>query len=381
MTFIPPLDLKTQYKTIKSDVDAAVLSVLQSGQYIKGSYVERFEQEFADYSGTTYSVACNSGTDALLLAMRAFDIGPGDEVITSPFTFIATAEMISAVGATPVFVDIEPNGFNIDCHAIADKITPRTRAIIPVHLFGQPVNMSVLMDVAQAHNLIVIEDCAQATGATWQGQRVGSIGHVGCFSFYPTKNLGAFGDGGAVTTNDKAIADKIRVLADHGREEGYYHKVVGVNSRLDAVQAAILSVKLKYLDQWNTRRQAVAANYSQLLAPIPRLTLPQSIDDGESIWNQYTIRITASRGSSASNASLRDDVRLALKEKGVGTAVYYPLPLHLQPVYQHLNYQVGQLPVSERAANEVLSLPMFPELSTDQQEKVMYALKDVTFDQ
>jgi len=381
VTFIPPLDLKTQYKTIKSDVDAAVLSVLQSGQYIKGSYVERFEQEFADYSGTTYSVACNSGTDALLLAMRAFDIGPGDEVITSPFTFIATAEMISAVGATPVFVDIEPNGFNIDCHAIADKITPRTRAIIPVHLFGQPVNMSVLMDVAQAHNLIVIEDCAQATGATWQGQRVGSIGHVGCFSFYPTKNLGAFGDGGAVTTNDKAIADKIRVLADHGREEGYYHKVVGVNSRLDAVQAAILSVKLKYLDQWNTRRQAVAANYSQLLAPIPRLTLPQSIDDGESIWNQYTIRITASRGSSASNASLRDDVRLALKEKGVGTAVYYPLPLHLQPVYQHLNYQVGQLPVSERAANEVLSLPMFPELSTDQQEKVMYALKDVTFDQ
>ncbi|MEL6321825.1 MAG: DegT/DnrJ/EryC1/StrS family aminotransferase [Cyanobacteria bacterium J06626_14] len=381
MTFIPPLDLKTQYKTIKSDVDAAVLSVLQSGQYIKGSYVERFEQEFADYSGTTYSVACNSGTDALLLAMRAFDIGPGDEVITSPFTFIATAEMISAVGATPVFVDIEPNGFNIDCHAIADKITPRTRAIIPVHLFGQPVNMSVLMDVAQAHNLIVIEDCAQATGATWQGQRVGSIGHVGCFSFYPTKNLGAFGDGGAITTNDKAIADKIRVLADHGREEGYYHKVVGVNSRLDAIQAAILSVKLKYLDQWNTRRQAVAANYSQLLAPIPRLTLPQSIDDGESIWNQYTIRITASRGSSASNASLRDDVRLALKEKGVGTAVYYPLPLHLQPVYQHLNYQVGQLPVSERAANEVLSLPMFPELSTDQQEKVMYALKDVTFDQ
>jgi dTDP-4-amino-4,6-dideoxygalactose transaminase len=383
VTFIPPLDLKTQYNTIKPEVDAAVLSVLASGQYIKGDYVARFEQEFADYSGTAYAVACNSGTDALFMALRAFDIGPGDEVITSPFTFIATAEMISAVGATPVFVDIEPDGFNIDCHAIASSITPRTRAIIPVHLFGQPANMAQLMEIADAHHLAVIEDCAQATGATWQGKRVGSIGHIGCFSFYPTKNLGAFGDGGALTTNDWAIADKVRMLADHGRKQGYYHEAVGVNSRLDAVQAAILSVKLKHLDQWNANRKTAAEHYARLLAPIQGVTLPQSTADGQSVWNQYTIRITnpsapSGPGADHSEALVRDRVRQSLNERNVGSAVYYPLPLHLQPVYQHLNYHPGQLPRSEQAANEVLSLPMFPELTVEQQEKVMYALKDST---
>ncbi|MEB3211244.1 MAG: DegT/DnrJ/EryC1/StrS family aminotransferase [Leptolyngbyaceae bacterium] len=378
MNPIPPLDLKTQYETIKSDVDTAVLSVLASGQYIKGEFVERFEAEFSHYSGTSFCVACNSGSDALFLALRAFDIGPGDEVITSPFTFIATAEMISAVGATPIFVDIEPNGFNIDCQAIADKITPRTRAIIPVHLFGQPAQMSLVMDIARAHNLVVIEDCAQATGATWQGQRVGSIGHVGCFSFYPTKNLGAFGDGGAITTQDQAIANKIRVLADHGRKQGYYHEAIGVNSRLDALQAAILSVKLKHLDQWNTQRTEVASRYSQLLAPVPGIQLPQTTSEGQSVWNQYTIRIPQDPTSSSSETSRRDNVRRSLKEKHIGSAVYYPLPLHLQPVYQHLQYQPGDLPRAEKAADEVLSLPMFPELTLKQQETVMYALKDIS---
>ncbi|MEM7771651.1 MAG: DegT/DnrJ/EryC1/StrS family aminotransferase [Cyanobacteria bacterium P01_A01_bin.37] len=376
MTFIPPLDLKTQYKTIQADVDAAVLAVLASGQYIKGDYVERFEQEFSSYTGTSHCIACNSGTDALLLALRAFDIGPGDEVITSPFTFIATAEVISTTGATPVFVDIEADGFNIDCDAIAAAITPRTRAIMPVHLFGQPANMSILMDIAQSHNLKVIEDCAQATGATWHRQRVGAIGHVGCFSFYPTKNLGAFGDGGAVTTNDEAIANTIRMLSDHGRKQGYYHEAVGVNSRLDAVQAAILSVKLNYLDQWNAQRQNIAANYARLLAPIPGIRLPQLSDEGASVWNQYTIRIDGNSTVTSTEVLARDHVRRSLQENNVGSAVYYPLPLHLQPVYHSLKYRPGQLPRSEQVANEVLSLPMFPELALEQQEHITYALKD-----
>ena len=376
VTFIPPLDLKKQYKSIQDDINAAVLSVLASGQYIKGEKVERFEQEFSAYIGTTHCIACNSGTDALFLALRALDIGPGDEVITSPFTFIATAEMISATGATPVFVDIEPNGFNIDCDAISAAVTPKTKAIIPVHLFGRPTNMSALMTVAHAHQLAVIEDCAQSTGAMWKDQRVGSIGRIGCFSFYPTKNLGAFGDGGAVTTNDLAIATKIRMLADHGRKQGYYHETVGVNSRLDTLQAAILSVKLRHLDEWNAQRRDVARRYAQLLAPIPGVTLPEPCAMGTSVWNQYTIRLTSGAASLTTQECYRDQVQRLLKAKEVGSAVYYPLPLHLQPVYTSLGYRQGQLPMSEKVAQDVLSIPMFPELSLEQQEHVTYAIKD-----
>jgi len=376
VTFIPPLDLKRQYGSIQATVNAIVSDVLASGKYIKGEYVERFEHQFATYIGSASCVACNSGTDALFLALRALDIGPGDEVITTPFTFIATAEVISAVGATPVFVDIAPDSFNIDCNAIAPAITPQTRAIIPVHLFGQPVDMNHLMAIAQSHHLAVIEDCAQATGATWKAQRVGSIGHIACFSFYPTKNLGACGDGGAVTTQDPVIANKIRMLADHGRRQGYYHEAVGMNSRLDALQAAILSVKLHHLDEWNAQRSNVAAHYAQLLSPIPDVTIPQTLAESTCVWNQYTIRLHAKDTIDQTPATYRDRVRRSLQAQDIGSAVYYPLPLHLQPVYTCLGYRPGQLPLAEKAAKEVLSLPMFPELSPEDRERVTYALKN-----
>lgn len=374
MNKIPPFDLSEQFKLIGEAINAAALDVLASGKYIGGPWVEQFEAEFAAYIGTTHCIACNSGTDALYLALRALGVGTGDEVITTPFTFVATAEVISAVGATPVFVDIDPVTFNLDLNAVEAAITDRTRAVIPVHLFGMPVEMTRLMAIAQAHNLYVVEDCAQSTGAAWQGQRVGSIGHVGCFSYYPTKNLGACGDGGAITTNDEGIRDRLRRLRDHGRKGAYYYEELGVNSRLDAVQAAILQVKLPYLDQWNQQRQAIAARYQEWLSPIPGLVLPQAIAGGQSVWNQYTIRVTEQSPEPA--GALRDTLRTRLQERGVISMVYYPLSLHLQPAYQALGYQPGQLPVAERACREVLSLPMFPELTTDQQEQVVYSLKD-----
>jgi dTDP-4-amino-4,6-dideoxygalactose transaminase len=376
---IPPFDLSDQYKAIGEDINAAVLEVLASGHYIGGAWVERFEQQFANYIGTSTCVACNSGTDALYLALRALNIGAGDEVITTPFTFVATAEVISAVGATPVFVDIDAQSFNLDLDLVEAAITERTRAILPVHLFGQPVDMTRLMAIAQSHNLVVVEDCAQATGAEWAGQKVGSIGHIGCFSFYPTKNLGACGDGGAVTTNDPAIGDRIRRLRDHGRKGGYYYEELGVNSRLDAVQAAVLQIKLRHLDTWNNQRRAVASFYQELLRHVPGVILPQELADGKSAWNQYTLRVVeAIKPDSSQNEtkSLRDTVRSQLQEKGILSMVYYPLSLHLQPAYQHLGYQPGQLPISEQAAREVLSLPMFPELSPEQQNQVVYGLKD-----
>lgn len=371
MNQIPPLDLTEQYKVIGTEVNTAVLDVLASGRYINGPVVTQFEQAFAAYIGATASIACNSGTDALYLALRALNIGAGDEVITSPFTFIATAEMISAAGATPVFVDIDPHTFNLDLAQTQAAITPQTKAIMPVHLFGHPVDMTQLMAIAQAHQIWVIEDCAQAVGAAWNQTKVGNIGQIGCFSFYPTKNLGACGDGGAITTNDVALGDRIRLLRDHGRREGYIHEEVGVNSRLDAVQAAILSIKLRYLDQWNAGRQAVAERYQHLLENIPGIVLPQAIAGADHVWNQYTIRI-----QQTAVGNDRDRIRQHLQQQGIISMVYYPLPLHLQPVYQSLGYQVGQLPVSERLANEVLSLPMYPELTLEQQERVAYALKD-----
>ncbi|HEY9601159.1 MAG TPA: DegT/DnrJ/EryC1/StrS family aminotransferase, partial [Allocoleopsis sp.] len=329
--------------------------------------------QFAAYTGTLECVACNSGTDALYLALRALQIGPGDEVITTPFTFFATAEVITAVGAKPVFVDIDAQTFNLDVDRIAAAITDKTKAIMPVHLFGQPVNMSAVMELAQAHGLAVIEDCAQATGAEWAGQKVGSIGHIGCFSFYPTKNLGACGDGGAVTTNDPTLAAAIRMLRDHGTSRNrYHHEAIGVNSRLDAIQAAILQIKLGYLDRWNEARRAVATTYHELLEPVPGIVLPQEIAGGRAVWNQYTIRLT----QDSSRKRDRDEVRNQLRSLGIISMVYYPLPLHLQPVYQDLGYQPGQLPVSEQACNEVLSLPMFPELSFEEQQQVVYGLKD-----
>ncbi|HEY9616084.1 MAG TPA: DegT/DnrJ/EryC1/StrS family aminotransferase [Microcoleaceae cyanobacterium] len=376
MNKIPPFDLSEQFNVIGAELNAAVLRVLASGHYIGGAVVEGLERQLADYIGTTECIACNSGTDALYLALRALKIGAGDEVITTPFTFVATAEVISAVGATPVFVDIEPQSFNLDLAQVEAAITDRTRAIIPVHLFGRPVDMTRLMTIAQAHNLAIVEDCAQATGASWAGQKVGSIGQIGCFSFYPTKNLGACGDGGAITTNDPTIADTIRRLRDHGRRGTYYYEDLGMNSRLDAMQAAILQVKLRYLDTWNAQRRTIAERYQHLLSPIAGMALPQEPTGGQSVWNQYTIRILSDRSPADPDTERRDQIRSQLQAKGVSSMVYYPLPLHLQPVYAHLGYQPGQLPVSEQASREVLSLPMFPELTAEQQEQVVYSLKD-----
>ncbi len=372
MRNIPPIDLTRQYKIISEQVSAAVQDVLTSGRYIGGPLVEKFEQQFAAYMGVREGIACNSGTDALYLALRALNIGPGDEVITTPFTFIATAEVITAVGATPVFVDIEAQTFNLDVTQLAAAITPKTKAIIPVHLFGHPVNMTVLMEIAQSHGLAVIEDCAQATGADWAGQKVGSIGHIGCFSFFPTKNLGAYGDGGAAVTNDPDLAASIRKLREHGMASRYYHEATGINSRLDALQAAILQIKLPYLEHWNQARCEVAAAYHQLLQPLSEIVIPQQQPGGGPVWNQYTIRLTHNNG----DGSFRDEVRNRLQNLGISSMVYYPLPLHLQPVYRQLGYQPGQFPVAEQTCHEVLSLPIFPELSFEEQQQVVYSLKD-----
>ena len=374
MSNIPPLDLKRQYQAIGADVSAAVLEVLASGAYIGGAVVQNFEQQFATYVGTQACVGCNSGTDALYLALRAMKIGSGDEVITTPFTFIATAETISAVGAKPVFVDIDPATFNLDLDRVAAAITPRTKAIMPVHLFGNPVDMTKLMAIAERHNLVVIEDCAQATGAKWNGQQVGSIGHFGCFSFFPTKNLGACGDGGAITLNDPELADDLRMFREHGSRQRYYHEAIGVNSRLDAIQAAVLQVKLQHLDNWNQHRAAVATRYQELLANIPDIITPQATPGGESAWNQYTIRVVAQPGTDP--AARRDKVRASLQSAGVISMIYYPLPLHLQSVYQDLGYPAGSFPHTERVSHEVLSLPMFPEITLEEQQRVVYALKD-----
>jgi dTDP-4-amino-4,6-dideoxygalactose transaminase len=371
---IPPLDLKRQYQAIGADVSAAVLEVLASGAYIGGSVVQSFEQQFANYVGTTECIGCNSGTDALYLALRAMKIGAGDEVITTPFTFIATAETISEVGAKPVFVDIDPATFNLDLSQLAAAITPRTKAVMPVHLFGNPIDMTELMSIATQHNLIVIEDCAQATGAKWNGKQVGSIGHFGCFSFFPTKNLGACGDGGAITVNDPTLAADLRMYREHGSRQRYYHEAIGVNSRLDAIQAAVLQIKLQHLDRWNEQRATVAAHYQELLAHVPGIITPQPNPGGESAWNQYTIRLVAPIGVDA--AAHRDRVRASLQEAGIISMIYYPLPLHLQAVYQDLGLPVGSFPVTELVSNQVLSIPMFPELTLEEQRRVAHALKD-----
>ncbi|NES66489.1 MAG: DegT/DnrJ/EryC1/StrS family aminotransferase [Okeania sp. SIO2D1] len=378
MTNIPPLDLTQQYKSIAKEINTRVQEVLSSGRYIGGSIVDEFEQQFANYIDVSHCVSCNSGTDALFLALRAVNIGPGDEVITTPFTFFATAEVISSVGATPVFIDIDPQTFNLDIEQLQSAITEKTKAILPVHLFGQPVDMTRLMAIARSHNLIVIEDCAQATGAEWSEKKVGSFGDIGCFSFFPTKNLGAFGDGGALTTNNSAIADQVRMLKNHGQSAKYFYEHIGINSRLDTIQAAILQVKLRYLDSWNEQRRDLADRYLEFLSGINAVVPPQELTGSRCVWNQYTIRVKsqdleATVKSRFSN-SLRNWIRIQLQNKGIGSMVYYPTPLHLQPVYKFLAFR--QLPVVEQVCHQVLSLPIFPELSTPQQEQVIFALKD-----
>lgn len=364
---IPLTDLKAQYRSIKEEVDAAIQRVVQQGQFILGPEVRAFEEEMAAYCGTRFAVGVASGTDALHLALLASGTKPGNEVITTPFTFIATAEAITQCNATPVFADIDPRTYNLNPEQIEDKITPRTRAIIPVHLYGQPANMEPILGISKKHNLTIIEDCAQALGAEYRGKKVGSIGDAGCLSFFPAKNLGAYGDGGMVVTNDTKIAEVVDILRKHGARTSYYHLLPGFNSRLDTIQAAILRVKLKHLDEWNELRRSRANLYDQLLSQIDGIEPPCVGEHSRPSVNYYTIRLKDSRLN-------RDELRKHLETKGIQTAVYYPLSLHLQEVYESLGYKPGDFPQSELAQEQVLSLPMYPELSQRQIEEVVSAI-------
>ncbi|MEB3303070.1 MAG: DegT/DnrJ/EryC1/StrS family aminotransferase [Cyanobacteriota bacterium] len=388
---VPPFSLAEQLRQLGDRLDEAVLQVLRSGQYIGGSTIATFENAFADSCGVPHAIGCNSGTDALILALRGLGIGPGDEVITSSFSFFATAEAISAVGATPVFVDVEEGSYLLDPERIEAAITPATRALLPVHLFGRPVNMEQINAIARAHGLLVIEDCAQATGASWAGRPVGSWGDAGCFSFFPTKNLGAAGDGGAVVCRDPELAQRVRELAVHGMPRRYLHTNLGYNSRLDALQAAVLQVKLPHLATWVERRGAIARRYLRELADVPRLVLPEAGPNGHS-WNQFVVRLPACPSGKAlcesrctpscdsashglPESCCRDWFKQQLQDAGVSTIIYYPIPIHRQPAYTHLGYGSGSLPHTERLCTEVLSLPIFPELSSDQQDTVIAVLR------
>lgn len=350
---IPMVDLKQQYHSLKKDIDQALAEVLESTHFILGPNVQAFEKEAAAYLGVQHAVACASGTDALHLALRAAGIGVGDEVITPAFTFIATAEAISYVGATPVFVDIDPRTFNLDPKLVEAAITPRTRAVLPVHLFGQPAALDPFRDICRKHNLFLIEDCAQSFGAEYQGRMTGGFGLAGCFSFFPSKNLGCYGDGGLVTTNNEDVARELLVLRNHGSRQRYHHAVIGYNSRLDEIQAAILRVKLKHIAEYNKLRRRNAHLYNEGLKGLA-LTTPYEDGVGVHVYHQYTLLLDG-----------RDRVQKALSDAGIASAVYYPIPLHRQEVYRDLLAGTS-LPVTEKIAEQVLSLPMYPELSAEQ---------------
>ena len=362
---IPIVDLKRQYKQTGEEIEKAVVEVLRSGAYILGPNTKALEQEFSEYLGVKHSIGLNSGTDALHLALRALDIGKGDEVITVAFTFVATTESIEIVGATPVFVDINPDTFNIDAKAIEDKITPRTKAIMPVHLYGQPADMDVIMEVAKRHNLYVIEDCCQAIGATYKGKKVGTFGDVGAYSFFPTKNLVGMGDGGMATTNSDYIKDRMIALRNHGGAIRYHHDEIGVNSRLDEIQSAILRVKMNYIDEWNSKRREVAKRYTELFKDCPDVVTPKELDDTYCVYHQYTIKVPN-----------RDEVQKMLIENGVGAMIYYPIPLHMQKVHAHLGYKTGDLPHTEENTKLVMSLPMFAELTAEEQKEIADKVKE-----
>ncbi len=356
-------DLKRQYQSLKPELDAAVTAVLAGGHFIMGPNVKAFEQEVAAYLGVDHAIAMNSGTDALHLALRALGVGPGDEVVTTAFTFAATSEAIGILGARPVLVDIDPATFNLLPDAVRAAITERTRAIIPVHLFGQPIDMEPILDLAAQRGIAVVEDCAQSMGATWHGRQTGTLGTIGCFSFFPTKNLGAAGDGGMCVTRDPELAERLRMLRSHGWKKKYFQEVIGVNSRLDEIQAAVLRVKLPHLDDWNERRRALAARYDRTLSAVDGVTTPGTLPDTLPVFHQYTVRVPQ-----------RDRVSAALREAGIETQVYYPYPLHLLPIHASLAQAEGTFPESERACREVLSLPMFPELTDQEQDRVCSAL-------
>lgn len=367
---VPLLDVGRGNRPLRDDFLEAIAQVIDSGRFLHGPEVKQLEERIATLTGTRHAIACASGSDALLLALMAIGIGPGDEVLVPSFTFFATASAVWRLGARPVFVDIDPQTFNLDPKQLAASITDATKAVIPVHLFGQCAEMDAITRIARQRGLIVIEDAAQAIGAHYGDQAAGSLGDMGCFSFYPTKNLGGFGDGGMLTTNSDVLAEKLRLFAAHGMNPRYYHRVVGINSRLDTIQAAILGVKLNHLATWTEQRRANAHRYEQLLTArgLDRLiTLPAADARGGHVWNQFTIRVTGGR---------RDTVRAYLAERGVGTEIYYPVPLHQQECFASLGWSAGSLPHTEQAAREVLSLPIYPELTASEQETVVATLAE-----
>jgi dTDP-4-amino-4,6-dideoxygalactose transaminase len=356
---IPFLDLKAQYAAIKDEIHAAVGEVMENTAFAGGPFVAGFEQEFARFCNCKHALGVGNGTDALWLSLLALGIGPGDEVITVPDTFIATAEAITYCGAKPVFVDVEEKTYNMNPSLLEAAVTPRTKAVIPVHLFGQTADMDPILAIARAHGLHVVEDACQAHGAEYKGRKAGSMGDTGCFSFYPGKNLGAYGEAGAVVTNDDAIAEKIRMFRDHGQAKKYYHNVIGWNARMDGIQGAVLSVKLKYLAGWNEARREHAREYNRLLSPVAGVSEPREADYARHVFHIYAIRVQK-----------RDKLMAYLSEKGISCGIHYPVPIHLQKAYQDLGLARGSFPVAEKCAAEFLSLPMFPELTSEQIHRV-----------
>src|SRR5918911_5058420 len=351
---VPFVDLRAQYLSIKEEIDAAIARVLNNTSFVLGREVEAFEAAFAEYTGARFCVGVNSGTAAIQLGVMACGIGAGDEVLVPANTFFATAEGVSTAGATPVFVDADPVSYNIDVHRIEAAITERTRAILPVHLYGQAADLDPIFEIAEQRGLVVIEDAAQAHGTLYKGRRVGALARAGCFSFYPGKNLGAYGEGGAVVTNDEAIARRVRLLRDHGSMRKYHHEIIGYNFRLEGIQGAVLNVKLKHLDRWNRLRREHAARYGELLRE-SGLMLPREMPYSEHIYHLYVVQSDA-----------RDALQRTLQDAGVQTGIHYPIPIHLQPAYASLGHKPGDFPESERQAGRVLSLPMFPELTDEQ---------------
>ena len=362
---VPFLDLKVQYRQIEAELKPVLEDIMANGAFIGGSQVAAFENEFAAFCGVKHCVGLSSGTDALRFALMAAGVGSGDEVITVPNTFIATTEAITQSGAIPVFVDIDPRTCCIDIEKIHHRITPRTRAIVPVHLYGQTADMDPILAIARKHQLVVIEDACQAHGALYKGRPAGSMGVAGCFSFYPGKNLGAFGDAGAVVTGDDKLAQTMRMLREHGQSRKYYHDMEGYTGRLDAIQAAILRLKLKRLSGWNHARRTHAGRYTTLLAGVPGVTVVQEAEFGQSVYHLYVVLVDD-----------RDGLQAFLANKGVGTGLHYPLPLHLQKAYSHMGFKKGDFPVSEHTAERLLSLPMFAEQTPEQIEYVVMCIKE-----
>ena len=368
---VPLLDVGRGNQPLKEEIMTAFSEIIDSGRFVGGPYCQSLEQSVAQLCETQFAIGCASGSDALLLALMAIGIEPGDEVIVPSFTFFATASAVTRLGARPVFVDIDPESFNMDPEQIEDLITARTRAIIPVHLFGQCCDMQSIGDIAMRHGLEIIEDCAQSIGADFNGKASGSLGRIGCFSFYPTKNLGGFGDGGMLTTNDADIADRLRLLANHGMRPRYYHQEIGVNSRLDALQAAVLSIKIKHLGKWSEQRAQNAARYQKMMIECglaDQVVLPSSSSQCKHVWNQYAIRIPN---------GWRDHVRQQLTDMNIGTEIYYPIPLHQQVCFQSIVPDETSLPQTDRAASEMLNLPIFPELEIEEQQHVVNCVAQV----